>query len=152
MAIHCEGIVVNVKKTQIQSWSFKNANMLESLSKSLAHCNEAFTMEVNKKHGKLFIRIMKLLESCGFLRKAFGPDVNLLLSGQYAQKGDVGKRNDCQKIRIHRSLTAHGQVFCLEGVGDINHKAPLRYKNENKEEAAGGKERKGGADNNARPK
>ena len=72
--------------------------MLESLSKSLTHCNEAFTMEVKKKHGKLFVKIMKLLESSGFLRKAFGVDVNLLLTGQYAQRGDVAMRNDCLKI------------------------------------------------------
>ena len=110
--------------------------MLESVNKSLRYCNEAFTMEVNKKHGKLFIRIMKLVESCGFLKKAFGPDVNLLLSGQYAEKGDVGKKNDCQKIRIHRLLTAHGQVFCLDRVGDINHKALLRYNDKEEEEAA----------------
>ena len=98
IAKNCKGIVVNVKRTQIQTWSYKNATMLESLSKSLTHCNKAFTMEVKKQHGKLFIKIMKLLESSGWLRKAFGPDVNLLLLGQYAEKGDVAMRNDCLKI------------------------------------------------------
>ena len=108
---------------------------METLNKNLSHCNEAFTLEVRKKDGKLFVKIMRLLESSGFLQKAFGPDVNLLLSGQYAEEGNLAMRNDCLKIRNHRSIVAHAQIFCMDGLGDIDYKVTLRYNKEDEEKA-----------------
>ena len=128
-----------VKVMNMPSSQFEASEHLQRLPKRNENLNKAHYIEVAAKYMPFFQKCAKLAQRSGLVQKKLGPGVQLFFTGTYRHESMCSKNEECQAIRMQRSINHHCCIATLEGMGDPRHKFTGKHEDgENKSPCTAG--------------